>query len=66
MPYYSDLARQLLYQDDEAMISFFLKNTNESKETLKKVFNGNHTIENYISNYTIEGFYYKYINKFLR
>ena len=66
MPYYSDLARQLLYQDDEAMISFFLKNTNESKETLKKVFNSNHTIKNYLSNYTIEGFYYKYINKFLR
>ena len=66
MPYYLDLARQLLYHDDEAMVSFFLKNTKETEETLRKVFNSKHTVKNYISNYTIEGFYYKYINKFLR
>ena len=65
-PYYSDLARQLLYHDDEAMIKFFKEKTNENEQTLRNVFNKKHNIQNYISNYTLESFYYKYINLFLR
>ena len=64
--YYLDLAKQLLYHDDDDMIDFFKKNTDENEETLKKAFNGNHIIKNYIANYTIEGFYYRNLNKFLR
>ena len=65
-PYYLDLAKQLLYHDENDMIDYFKKNTDEDEETLKNVFNGNHNIDNYISNYTLESFYYKYLNKFLR
>ena len=48
------------------MINFFMKYTNESEETLKKVFNNIHNVKQYISNYTVESFYYRYLNKFLR
>ena len=48
------------------MINFFKKNTEEDELTLKQVFNKVHNIQKYITNYTVEGFYYKYINKFLR
>jgi hypothetical protein len=65
-PYYLELAKQLLYHDENDMIDYFKKNTDEDEETLKNVFNGNHNIDNYISNYTLESFYYKYLNKFLR
>ena len=65
-PYYLEIAKQLLYHDDNDMINFFMKYTNESEETLKKVFNNIHNVKQYISNYTVESFYYKYINKFLR
>ena len=65
-PYYVNMARELLYNDDEAMIKFFKANTKESEESLRKIFNKNHDIKNYIYNYTLESFYYKYINKFLR
>ena len=64
--YYKSLARELLYYDDEAMIKFFKKETDTSDEELHKIFNGQHNIQNYISNYTEECFYYKYINKALR
>ena len=65
-PYYLDLAKQLLYHDEIDMIKYFKQNTNEDEETIKNVFNCSHNIENYISNYTFESFYYKYLNKFLR
>ena len=65
-PYYLDIAIQLIYHDENDMIDFFKKNTNEPEEILKKVFNNIHNVKNYISNYTVESFYYKYINKFLR
>ena len=64
--YYIELARELLYNDDEAMVKFFKVNTNEQENNLRKVFNNNHNINSYVSNYTVEGFYYKYINQFLR
>jgi hypothetical protein len=65
-PYYLEIAQQLVYHDENDMIDFFKKNTNENELTLKNVFNKIHNLEKYISNYTIESFYYKYINKFLR
>ena len=65
-PYYVNMAYELLYNDDEAMINYFKNNTTESENDLRKVFNHNHNINNYISNYTVESFYYQYLNKFLR
>ena len=65
-PYYLNLAKELLYHDDDDMIDYFKNNTDENEETIRNVFNGNHKIENYITNYTFEIFYYKYLNKFLR
>ena len=64
--YYLDLAKQLLYHDDNDMINFFKTNTDEDEETIRKVFNCDHNIQNYITNHTVESFYYKYLNKFLR
>ena len=63
-PYYLNIARELIYNDDEAMIKFFKGISDE--ENLRKIFNNNHDIKNYISNYTLQNFYEKYINKFLR
>ena len=65
-PYYLDIAKQLIYNDENDMIKFFKKNTDEKEDTIEKVFNCSHSIENYVSNYTLESFYYKYLNKFLR
>ena len=64
--YYKSLAKELLFKDDEAMIKYFKSKTNESENKLREIFNGQHNIEKYISNYTVEGFYYKYINIALR
>ena len=65
-PYYMNMAKELLYNDDDAMINFFKNNTTETEDNLRKVFNHNHNINSYISNYTVESFYYQYLNKFLR
>ena len=65
-PYYMNIAKELLYNDDDAMINFFKNNTTETEDNLRKVFNHNHNINSYISNYTVESFYYQYLNKFLR
>jgi hypothetical protein len=64
--YYKCLATELLHYDDEAMIKVFKKESNVSEEELRKFFNGQHNIQNYISNYTEESFYYKCINRALR
>ena len=65
-PYYEKLAKELIYKDDESMIKFFKEEKKEPEEELRKIFNHNHNIYNYISNYTVESFYYRYINLFLR
>ena len=65
-PYYQDLAKQLIYNDENEMINYFIKNTNENQDVIKKIFSSEHNIQNYIKNYTLESFYYKYLNKFLR
>ena len=64
-PYFLELAEQL-FPNKEEIIYFFIKNTNEKKETIEKIFYCEDKIENYIKNYTLESFYYKYLNKFLR
>ena len=60
------MANEIIYNDDEAMLQFFKTKTKESETNLRKYFNNDHTVQHYISNYTLEGFYYRYINKFLR
>ena len=65
-PYYLSMAKELILNDDEEMIKYFKKYTNESEESLRKIFKKNHDINNYIENYTVESPYYKYLNKFLR
>ena len=69
-PYFMDLAKQL-FPDKKEIINFFENNTNEPKEKIEKIFENddnilNDNIRTYIQNYTTEGFYYKYLNKFLR
>ena len=64
--YYVNIANELVNNDDEAMVTLFKRNTDRTEAELRKIFNHNHTVNNYISNYTIESFYYKYMNKFLR
>ena len=65
-PYYLKMANEIIYNDDEAMIQFFKNKTKEPETNLRRYFNNDHTVQHYISNYTLEGFYYRYINKFLR
>ena len=63
--FYKNLSRELLFNEED-MIKYFKIQTREPEEKLRKMFNGKHDVYNYISNYTLESFYYKYINKFLR
>ena len=65
-PYYRYLAEELLRHDKNEIKEFFKKNTGENEELIESVFNASHNIRNYIKFYTYEGFYYKYINLFLR
>ena len=65
-PYYLELAKQLKYRDQEEIINFLRKKTDESEENIKIAFNCCPNSDNYISLYTYESFYYKYLNKFLR
>ena len=65
-PYYENMAKELIFNDDDAMVKFFRDTINEPEEILRKVFNSNHDIKEYISNYTIESFYYRNLNRFLR
>ena len=69
-PYFLNLALEI-FPNKEETINFFLKNTEETPETLNEVFKCDDNIlddniQSYIHNYTKEGFYYKYVNKFLR
>jgi hypothetical protein len=65
-PYYFEMSKQLIYNDENEMIKLFKDYTEESEETIRNVINCNHNIQNYINIYTNENFYYKYLNKFLR
>ena len=65
-PYYIELGRQLIDHDEKDMIKFFREKTDESEENIKQAFNCCHNSDNYITLYTFESFYYKYLNRFLR
>jgi hypothetical protein len=64
-PYFLELAEQL-FPNKKEIINFFKKNTNEEESTISKIFNSNDDAETYIHNYTLESFYYYYLNKFSR
>ena len=64
-PHFFNTARQL-FPDKEEIIQFFKKNTDENESEIRNVFNCKDDIKSYIHNYTVEGFYYKYLNRFLR
>ena len=69
-PYFLELAKQI-FPKKEKTIEYFRANTNESYDDIKEVFKCDDNllddnIQSYIHNYTSEGFYYKYLNKFLR
>jgi hypothetical protein len=64
--YYFKIAQELLYNDENELIKYFQQNTDENLELIKLFVKCNHNINNYVSNYTLESFYYKYLNKALR
>ena len=69
-PNFLNTAKQLFPKKDE-IIEFFIKNIGESPQYIYNIFQNDDNIlddniKNYIHNYTYEGFYYKYLNKFLR
>ena len=64
-PHFLELAKQLFPNKNE-IIDFFKKNTNENESDILKKFNCEDNAINYIKNYTMESFYYIYLNKFLR
>ena len=64
-PYFLELAKQL-FPNKKEIIDFFKKNTNENESNILKIFNSEDNAISYIKNYTKEGFYYRYLNKFLR
>ena len=69
-PHFLNIAKQLFPNKNET-IDYFMKKINESREKLNHIFESDNNIlddniKKYVKNYTCEGFYYKYLNKFLR
>ena len=69
-PSFLDTAKQL-FPDKNETIDYFLKIIDESPKTLNQYFQCDNNIlddniEEYVYNYSCEGFYYRYLNKFLR
>ena len=64
-PYNLEIAEQL-FPDKKEIIDFFKEKTEEKEEIIEPFFNCLENPKTYIHNYTIESFYYKYLNKFLR
>jgi hypothetical protein len=64
--FYFKIAQELLYNDENELIKYFKDNTDENLELIKAFAKCGHNINNYVSNYTLESFYYKYLNKALR
>ena len=69
-PSFLDTAKQL-FPDKNETIDYFLKIIDESPKTLNQYFQCDNNIlddniNKYVHNYTCEGFYYRYLNKFLR
>ena len=64
--YYFTIAKELLYNDENEVIKYFEENSDAKKELIKAFAKCSHNINNYVFNYTLESFYYKYLNKALR
>ena len=64
-PKFLSIAKQLL-PDKNEIIKYFQNKLDLSYKEVSEVFNKTDSVENYISNYTAESFYYRYLNKFLR
>ena len=69
-PYFLDIAKQLFPNKNE-IIEYFKNNIKDTPNNITEIFQNddnilNNNISVYIHNYTYEGFYYKYLNKFLR
>ena len=69
-PYFLDIAKQLFPNKNE-IIEYFKNNIEDTPNNITEIFQNddnilNNNISVYIRNYTYEGFYYKYLNKFLR
>ena len=64
-PKFLSIAKQLLPDKDE-IIKYFQNKLDLSYKEVSEVFNETDSVENYISNYTAESFYYRSLNKFLR
>ena len=64
-PKFLSIAKQLLPDKDE-IINYFKNKLDLSYKEVSEVFNKSDSVENYISNYTAESFYYRNLNKFLR
>ena len=64
-PHFLEMAEQL-FPDKKEIIDFFQKKTEEKESIIKPFFDCLENPKTYIHNYTIESFYYKYLNRFLR
>ena len=69
-PHFLNTAKQL-FPNKEETIDYFMTKLNETRKKLNAIFeNDNNILDDniakYVKNYTCEGFYYKYLNKFLR
>ena len=64
-PFFLESAEQL-FPDKNEIIDFFKEKTDEKESIIKPFFDCLENPKTYIHNYTIESFYYKYLNRFLR
>ena len=69
-PKFLNIANQLFPNKDE-IVNYFKKNIKDAPNDIDNSFQNDDkflddNIQDYINNYTVEGFYYKYLNKFLR
>lgn len=64
-PKFLNIAKQLI-PDKSEIINYFTDKLDLNNKIVSEVFNNDGSIENFISNYTADSFYYSNINKFLR
>ena len=64
-PKFLNIAKQLI-PDKNEIINYFTNKLDLNNKIVSEVFNKDDSIENFISNYTADSFYYSNLNKFLR
>lgn len=64
-PLFIEIAEQL-FPDKKEIIDFFKEKIDEEESIIEPFFNCLENPKTYIHNYTIESFYYYYLNRFLR